>query len=97
MKTRHAAFLTALLSAAALTPAIAQEKKFDTGMIPSDHILLPEDGAAKANIFLISDAGGWGDAEQQEAEALVAKGAAVVGIDFPAYIKALAQDKGDCV
>ncbi len=99
MNKRRAAVLLGLLSAAGLDflPAAAQDKKFDTGMIPGDHILLPQDGAVKANIFLISDAGGWGDAEQQQAEALAAKGAAVVGIDFPSYIKSLSQDKGDCV
>lgn len=77
--------------------AKAQEMpNYQMGMLPPGHIMLP-DGEVKANVFLISDAGGWDDQEQKQAEALVEKGAAVVGIDFPAYIKALAADDGDCV
>lgn len=77
--------------------ANAQETpNYQLGMLPPGHIMLP-DGEVKANVFLISDAGGWDDQEQKQAEALVEKGAAVVGIDFPAYIKALAADDGDCV
>lgn len=69
---------------------------YQPGMIPADHILLP-DGEVRADIFLISDAGGWGEQEEQQAQALVDKGAIVVGIDFPAYLKALRADDGDCV
>ena len=94
MNAKLAALAFGLLAA---FPAAAQERKFDTGMIPGDHIVLPDAGTMRANIFLISDAGGWGEAEQTEAEALAAKGAAVVGIDFPAYIKSLEKDDGDCV
>ncbi|HLP65909.1 MAG TPA: virulence factor family protein, partial [Rhizobium sp.] len=77
--------------AAAQAPAAYQP-----GMIPADHILLPQ-GEVRADIFLISDAGGWSDNEEQQAKALVDKGAIVVGIDFPAYLKALRADDGDCV
>lgn len=70
--------------------------KFDTGMIPADHILLP-DGEPTANIFLISDAPGWSADDESRATALVAKGAAVVGIDFRTYLKTLKADQGDCV
>ncbi|MBB4066660.1 virulence factor family protein [Gellertiella hungarica] len=76
--------------------ARAAEPTFDTGMIPPGHIFLPE-GEPGANIFLISDAGGWGDGEESLAKKLSGDGATVVGIDFPAYLKALAADKGDCV
>ncbi|MFC3164431.1 virulence factor family protein [Ciceribacter thiooxidans] len=76
--------------------AAAQSPAYQPGMIPADHILLPE-GEVRADIFLISDAGGWGDNEEQQAQALVDKGAIVVGIDFPAYLKALRADDGDCV
>lgn len=77
-------------------PAHAAPPDFDTGMIPPGHVVLPK-GQPVANIFLISDAGGWGDAEENEASKLAENGATVVGIDFPAYLKALAADKGDCV
>ncbi|MDR6756806.1 type IV secretory pathway VirJ component [Mycoplana sp. BE70] len=87
------ALVTGLLPIGALAQ---QPQTFDTGMIPGDHILLP-DGEPRANVFLISDADGWDAVEQAKAEALVAKGAAVVGIDFPTYLKALRADPGDCV
>lgn len=76
----------------------AQEKPpaFTTGMVPADHIALP-DGAPGASIFLISDAAGWGAEEEKEASSLVEKGAAVIGIDFPRYLKSLQADRGDCV
>lgn len=76
--------------------AAAQSPAYQPGMIPADHILLPE-GEVRADIFLISDAGGWGDNEEQQAQALVDKGAIVVGIDLPTYLKALRADDGDCV
>ncbi|MDX3924339.1 MAG: AcvB/VirJ family lysyl-phosphatidylglycerol hydrolase [Shinella sp.] len=76
--------------------AAQQSPSFQTGMIPSEHILLPE-GDIRANIFLISDAKGWGEAEEAQARALVEKGAAVVGIDFPVYVDALKKDDGSCV
>ena len=88
-----------VLTLALLNPAQSRADdppKFDTGMIPAGHIFLPED-EPKANIFLISDAGGWGAREEDLAKSLEDKGASVVGIDFPAYLKALAADKGDCV
>lgn len=98
MSMKRFAFLSALLTTA-LSPAIAgaqQPPTFATGMIPGNHILLP-DGEPRAAVFLISDASGWGQAEEDEAKALVDKGAAVVGIDFPTYLDALKADKGDCV
>ena len=81
---------------AAPLAAVAQEQSFDTGMIPAGHILMPDEAPA-ATVFLISDAGGWGAAEDKQAADLVDRGAAVVGIDFPAYLKTLKADDGDCV
>ena len=93
-------YLKAALIAATLSIPVhvsAQDANgFETGMIPPDHIMLP-DGDVTANIFLISGANGWGETEQTQAEALVEKGAAVVGIDFPKYIEALKADDDDCV
>lgn len=69
---------------------------FDTGTIPAPHILLP-DGEIAATVVLISDAKGWGKAEDSEAQRLAASGAVVIGIDFPSYIAALRKVEGDCV
>ncbi|AOF94263.1 AcvB/VirJ family lysyl-phosphatidylglycerol hydrolase [Sinorhizobium sp. RAC02] len=90
--------LAILFSCVAPRFTVAQEnsKTFATGMIPADHILLP-DGAPGASVFLISDAEGWGSEEDRQAANLVAKGAAVIGIDFPSYLRALRADVGDCV
>lgn len=78
--------------------AMAQDtpQAFTTGMIPGGHIFMPQD-PPEASVFLISDAAGWGADEEKEAADLVDKGAAVVGIDFPTYLKALQADDGDCV
>ena len=93
-------FLAAAGLLAALLPlgAVAgtPEQGFATGMVPAGHIMLPE-GEPKASVVLISDAAGWGAAEEAATEALTAKGAAVIGVDFPSYIKRLAADEGDCV
>jgi type IV secretory pathway VirJ component len=66
-------------------------------MIPAPHILLPPGKDLAAMVFLISDGQGWDASEDAQAQALVKAGAAVVGIDFPSYIRSLATDEGDCV
>lgn len=89
----------ALVAATLLIPVSVSAQdanEFQMGMIPPDHVMLP-DGDVAANIFLISGKSGWGEQEQTEAEALVEKGAAVVGIDFPKYMTALEADDDDCV
>lgn len=102
---RKSGILKAVLSACALLSAplfetgfaLAQDKPaYETGMIPADHILLP-DGEVLASVFLISDAAGWTDADEKRAKALVEKGAAVVGIDFGQYMQALEADQDECV
>lgn len=81
---------------ACLSPFAATAQDFDTGMIPGNHISMP-DNPPEANVFLISGADGWGAEEDKQAADLTAKGAAVVGIDLPTYMKTLRADKGDCV
>lgn len=77
--------------------AFSQDKPaYETGMIPADHIMVP-DGDIQASIFLISDANGWTEADETRAKALVEKGAAVVGIDFKEYLKALEADDDECI
>jgi type IV secretory pathway VirJ component len=98
MKVFRPLALAVLFACAIPFAGIAQEngKTFETGMIPADHILMPDD-APEASVFLISDANGWGADEDRQAADLVEKGAVVVGIDFPSYLKALQADDGDCV
>lgn len=73
------------------------QKPYETGLIPSPHILLPN-GEIKAMVFLVSGPDGWSDVEDQRASAMVADGAAVVGIDYKAYIASMAKNAGsDCI
>lgn len=95
----YRSFSALLVAFALLLPSIGHAEdppKFDTGMIPPGHIFLP-DGEPKANVFLISDSGGWSKREEDLAQTLADKGSTVVGIDYPNYIKALAADDGDCI
>lgn len=85
--------LLLLVTCLGLAPARAGE--LDTGTIPSPIILEPE-GAAKAAVFLMSDANGWTREEEQAAERLKAEGAIVVGVDLPAYLARLQSEKRDC-
>ncbi|HEV7247164.1 MAG TPA: AcvB/VirJ family lysyl-phosphatidylglycerol hydrolase [Shinella sp.] len=97
MKIVHRLAAAGLLACSLPLATAAQDKQaFVTGMIPADHILMPE-GAPGASVFLISDAAGWGAEEDKQAADLVANGAAVIGIDFPTYLETLQADKGDCV
>ncbi|WP_312361531.1 AcvB/VirJ family lysyl-phosphatidylglycerol hydrolase [Ensifer sp.] len=87
-----------LVATMAVAPGMAQDKPaaYDTGMIPSPHILLPND-TASALVVLLSGADGWGDREDTVARALVDDKAAVIGIDLKAYLASLARDDGDCI
>lgn len=91
-KTASALSLAALISA----PAFADDVAFDAGMIPAPLILMPED-TPQAVIFLLSDASGWQDQDQKEAERLSGNGVIVVGIDTPRYLASLAKDTDDCI
>ncbi|AUX75812.1 virulence factor family protein [Sinorhizobium fredii] len=96
-KVRKAAILAALvLGAANLSAAAEDAQKFDTGMIPSPHILFPNQEAAGL-VVLLSDAGGWTAREDTAARALSDENAIVIGIDLKAYLASLAKDDGDCI
>ncbi len=83
---------------AGVTVTAAQQQDYQTGLIPSPHVMLPGTGTdLEALVFLISDGQGWGAREDAEAKKLLAEGAAVVGIDFPSYIKSLSADDGECI
>ncbi|PLK69794.1 type IV secretory pathway protein AcvB [Rhizobium sp. TH135] len=102
MKSSLRATLLALPLLALLSPTIApgpahaEDPPLDTGMIPSPVTLLPERDP-QSLVVLLSDAPGWQDADQKEAERLQANGAIVVGIDTPKYMASLSADKGDCI
>ncbi|MCZ7455796.1 virulence factor family protein [Rhizobium rhizogenes] len=97
---RKSTMMKAALAASTLfasTSVFAQDKPaYETGMIPAEHIMVP-DSEILASVFLISDADGWTNADEERAKALVAKGAAVVGIDFKEYLKALEADDDECI
>ncbi|MDM9625914.1 AcvB/VirJ family lysyl-phosphatidylglycerol hydrolase [Rhizobium sp. S152] len=102
MMKRHilAAACALALSIPAARAADETTQSFETGLIPSPHIFLP-DGDVKGAVMLISDAAGWGDKEKTEADRLVGEGAVVIGVDFPSYIDALRKydvsDNDGCV
>ncbi|WOS63843.1 virulence factor [Sinorhizobium fredii] len=91
------AFLAALVLGTANLPAAADgARTFDTGMIPSPHILFPKQ-EARGLVVLLSDSGGWSSKEDTVARSLSDNNAIVIGIDLKAYLAALAKDDGDCV
>ncbi|MGX9116304.1 virulence factor [Mesorhizobium sp. BHbsci] len=90
------AALATLIAAAASLPSAAEEARFDTGMIPSPHILLPKQDASGL-VVLLSGADGWTEKEDAIAHSLSGDYAIVVGIDLKAYLAALAKDDGDCI
>ncbi|ACP24720.1 putative acid tolerance protein [Sinorhizobium fredii NGR234] len=93
----RAAILTTLVAGAASLPAAADDaQKFDTGMIPSPHILFPKQEATGL-VVLLSDSGGWSSKEDTVARSLSDDNAIVIGIDLKAYLAALAKDDGDCI
>ena len=80
--------LFAVCLAAAPLAATAAEPKWQSDMIPLDHVMMPA-GPAKGVTFLLSDAAGWGAREQAIADRLQADGIGVVGVDMPSYVKAI--------
>ncbi|MBB3464128.1 type IV secretory pathway VirJ component [Rhizobium sp. BK377] len=87
-KYLFAAVCVSMLAAAPSYAADETTESFETGLIPSPHIFLPQ-GEVKGAVFLISDAAGWGDNEKTEADRLVSQGSVVIGVDFPSYMEAL--------
>lgn len=94
MKTFAPLLIAATLGASAVH---ADDKPpLDLGMLPQPHISRPS-GPVTSAIVLISDADGWNAQNDTMAAALSAKGAIVMGIDFPSYLKTMNADDGDCV
>lgn len=87
--------LLACLALPLALPALAEERSFATGNLASPRIVLPQ-GNVRAEFFLISDASGWGGAEDELANRLSGEGAIVVGIDLPAYLGGLEAEQRKC-
>ncbi|KQT45081.1 type IV secretory pathway protein AcvB [Aureimonas sp. Leaf454] len=101
-KTRRILATALAVLALALSPAGAQDEAPpapDMGSIPAPRIARPS-GPAKAFVVLLSDAAGWGAAEDALSRSLTADGVLVLGIDLPSYLARLErmpEDGGDCV
>ncbi len=98
MFLRSLSMALAALTFGALTAAAQDQQDYHTGLIPQPRILVPNNGSdLEGIVFLISGSRGWGAPEDAEAQKLLAAGAAVVGIDFPSYVKSLNADDGECI
>jgi type IV secretory pathway VirJ component len=73
----------------------APADQFDSGLIPSPHILMP-DGAPSSTVFLFSDKEGWSAADEDFSARLAGDGAIVVGVDLPQYLQSIAKVPDDC-
>jgi type IV secretory pathway VirJ component len=67
----------------------------DEGRFGSVALYAPSAGA-RGVVFLFSDRSGWNDELDRDARALAADGAAVVGVDLPAYLRGLAASDDGC-
>lgn len=88
------ALLCAALAASAHASKAEDKTAYDTGLIPSPHIALPG-GKLKSMVFLLSGPDGWTKKDDDRVSALTAAGAAVVGIDYKAYLASMRQDSDD--
>jgi type IV secretory pathway VirJ component len=67
----------------------------DSGIIPAPRILTPEQKPT-GMVFLFSDASGWSAADDDFAQRLTDRGAIVVGVDLPRYLRSIAKVPDDC-
>lgn len=86
--------LCTVLAASAQISKAEDKTGYDTGLIPSPHIALPS-GSLKSMVFLLSGPDGWTKKDDDRVSELTAAGAAVVGIDYKAYIASMAADSND--
>lgn len=80
--------LASSASAAAPTGAAAGGEKLNFGRFGKVAVVKPEGAPRQAVLFFSGDAG-WKAGEQELAKALAANGVLVLGMDTPAYLKAL--------
>lgn len=91
---RHGAIAAALAIAAVCLPWRASA--LDGGSLGEVRLTQPA-GPARAFVVLFSDASGWNQAADRAAAALAKRGASVVGVDLPIYLKHLdAKTKDSC-
>ncbi len=81
-----------LFAGLALGPVAAGAEALQSDLIPLDRVMRPAQ-PAQGVVFLLSDASGWGAREENVARRLVESRLAVVGVDMPAYLRAIAADK----
>lgn len=85
-----------LCTLAALPLHAAAPQTLDHGRFEQVRIYKPT-GTARSVVLFLSGDGGWKQQEKKQAEAMVAEGAVVIGIDTPQFMKALEADGGECV
>lgn len=89
--------ITLLLAAAVVQPLhAAQPQTLDHGRFEKLQLYKPAGTPNNVVLFLSGDSG-WNAEEKQQAEALVAEGALVVGIDTLQFMRELEADGGECV
>ncbi len=91
---RFAAFANFLMALLVLGPAHAEER-ISYGRF-QDMVLYRPVGEVKEFVIFLSGDGGWSQSAAQMAQALVAEGAMVVGIDLPGFSADLEADEDDC-
>jgi type IV secretory pathway VirJ component len=97
--TAAASFTFAVLAAwliACSPPGSPAPGKLETGRLGRVQLLRPA-GTTHGLVFLFSGAQGWGVQEQAASASLRDKGAIVVGVDLPAYRRALDANEGECL
>jgi type IV secretory pathway VirJ component len=87
--------LAALLAGAPACFAEAPRRTLDGGRLGRVVLFAPEP-PPRAFVYLFSDSAGFGTDLEDEAGALSAHGAAVVGVDLPAYLRGLAASDDGC-
>src|SRR5207245_5100309 len=97
---RHIALRACRLAAALGLVATAchslpEPRTLDAGRLGRVELFAPSP-PAHGLVFLFSDAGGWSAPLEQVARRLVARGAAVVGVDLRRYLDGLARSADDC-
>lgn len=91
------ALIFLLLAVTSSRPMAAAPRETGT-RLGTVRLATPETSAsARAFVFLVSDAGGWGPALDTAADRLAARGLLVAGVDLPRWIAALAIGNDDCL
>ncbi|MES2885372.1 MAG: AcvB/VirJ family lysyl-phosphatidylglycerol hydrolase [Pseudomonadota bacterium] len=91
---RRLAWLMCVLSTLPLHAA--EPQTLDHGRFEKVRIYKPT-GTTRSVVLFLSGDGGWKQQEAKQAEAMVAEGAVVIGIDTPQFMAALEADGGECV